>query len=211
MQHWPVQTPTTGVLHQGRPGSLGESASTSGVDSYSRPESSAVSDVWLHLMLGYSIFTIESHTDCSICSPVTDMFIHEIRAEESSFPENVEEPSSRFWLARAIAEATAEKIKAEGYENEWRADKYVLHGPLIRKHKKESFDFGTSACHVKQCNSVRPSFVLEAHREDVATDLMYVYIPMGLERPHQSSVFSRFFSHELASCYLAVASESSWV
>ena len=46
---------------------------------------------------------------------------------------------------------------------------------------------------MKQCNSVRPAFVLEAHREDVATELMYVYIPMGLERPHQSSVFSRFF------------------
>ena len=39
---------------------------------------------------------------------------------------------------------------------------------------------------------------------------MYVYIPMGLERQHevQSSVLARFCSHELASCYLAVASES---
>ena len=63
---------------------------------------------------------------------------------------------------------------------------------------------------MKQCNSVRPAFVLEAHREDVVTELMYVYIPMGLERQHdvQSSVLARFCSHELASCYLAVASES---
>ena len=62
---------------------------------------------------------------------------------------------------------------------------------------------------MKQCNSVRPAFVLEAHREDVVTELMYVYIPMGLERQHyvQSSVLARFCSHELASCYLAVASE----
>ena len=38
---------------------------------------------------------------------------------------------------------------------------------------------------------------------------MYVYIPMGLERQHdiQSSVLARFGSHELASCFLAVASE----
>ena len=62
---------------------------------------------------------------------------------------------------------------------------------------------------MKQCNSVRPAFVLEAHREDVVTELMYVYIPMGRERQHhiQSSVLARFCSHELASCYLAVASE----
>ena len=62
---------------------------------------------------------------------------------------------------------------------------------------------------MKQCNSVRPAFVWEAHRDDVVTELMYIYIPMGLERQHriQSSVLARFCSHELASCYLAVASE----
>ena len=62
---------------------------------------------------------------------------------------------------------------------------------------------------MKQCNSVRPAFVLEAHREDVVTELMYLYIPMGLERQHKipSSALARFGSHELAFRFLAVASE----
>ena len=76
-----------------------------------------------------------------------------------------------------------------------------MHGP--------SFDFGAEVCYVKQCNSVRPAFVLEAAGEDVVFAMMCVYIPMGLERQHdiQSSVLARFGSHELASCFLAVASE----
>ena len=39
--------------------------------------------------------------------------------------------------------------------------------------------------------------------------LMYVYVPMGLEREFemQGSVLARFGSHELASCFIAVANE----
>ena len=60
---------------------------------------------------------------------------------------------------------------------------------------------------MKQCNSVRPAFVLEAHREDVVTELMYVYIPIGARASTSELGIRSFFSHELASCYLAVASE----
>ena len=65
-------------------------------------------------------------------------------------------------------------------------------------------------CIRDRCNSVRPAFVLEAHRANVVVKLMYVYIPMGLERElgKQGSVLARFGSHELASCFLAVASEN---
>ena len=54
---------------------------------------------------------------------------------------------------------------------------------------------------------MRPAFVLEATRGDTVIDLMYVYIPMGLEREYkiQQSVLARFYSHELAACYLGVA------
>ena len=135
--------------------------------------------------------------------------IDEVFDEVGSISENVRDQCSPFWLARAISEATAAKFRSEGYEEKWRSDRFELHGPLKRNHKEESFDFGAEACYVKQCNSVRPAFVLEAHREDVVIELMYVYIPMGLERQHdiQSSVLARFCSHELASCFLAVASE----
>ena len=80
---------------------------------------------------------------------------------------------------------------------------------MKKNHKVEAFDFGAEACYVKQCNSVRPAFVLEAHGKEEVIQLMYVYIPLGLERQHdiQCSVLARFGSHELASCFLAVASE----
>ena len=83
----------------------------------------------------------------------------------------------------------------------------MLRGPLKTNHKKESFDFGEEACYVKQCDSVQAAFVLEAHREDVVIQLIYVYVPMGLEREFemQGSVLARFGSHELASCFFAVA------
>ena len=102
-----------------------------------------------------------------------------------------------------------EKIKWASYEETWRKDTFELHGPFKENHKEESLDFGVEACYVKQCNSVRPAFVLEATRGDVVVQLMYVYIPMGLERQHeiQSTALARFGSHELAYCFLAVASE----
>ena len=70
-------------------------------------------------------------------------------------------------------------------------------------------DIGAEACYVKHCRSVRPAFVLEAHKVDEVIDLMYIYVPMGLERESalQGSILARFCSHELASCFLEVASE----
>ena len=89
--------------------------------------------------------------------------------------------------------------------------KFDLHDPLKKKnkHKEGSFDYGAEACYVKQCNSVRPAFVLESQRQCVVIQLMHVYIPMGIERQHdiQSSVIARFCSHEMASSYLEIASE----
>ena len=63
--------------------------------------------------------------------------------------------------------------------------------------------------YVKQCNSVRPAFVLEAARADTVVDLMYLYIPMGLERQAkiQQSVLGRFCCHKLAWCFLKVAND----
>ena len=54
-----------------------------------------------------------------------------------------------------------------------------------------------------------PAFVLRAHKVDEVIDLMYIYVPMGLERESalQGSMLARFCSHELASCFLEVASE----
>ena len=126
-----------------------------------------------------------------------------------AFPIGVRDKASPFWLARALAEAAFEIFKSEDYGEEWLSQNFELQGPLKINHKEESFDFGAEACYVKHSNSLRPAFVVEAHREDVVTQLMYVYIPMGLEREHemQGSVLARFCSHELASCYLAVASE----
>ena len=80
---------------------------------------------------------------------------------------------------------------------------------MKKNHKEESYDIGTEACYVKQCGTVRPAFVWEAHRDSEITQLMYVYIPIGLEREHeiQGSVLARFGSHQLATCFLAVANE----
>ena len=99
--------------------------------------------------------------------------------------------------------------KSLGFANGWRANGFDLHGPVKRNHKEESLDIGAEACYVKHCGSVRPAFVLEAHRENELVDLMYIYVPMGLERESvlQSSILARFRSHELASCFLEVANE----
>ena len=67
-----------------------------------------------------------------------------------------------------------EKFKSEGYEENWRADRFELDGPFKRNHKEESFDFGAEACYVKQCKSARPAFVLEATRDDAVIQLIYV-------------------------------------
>ena len=84
-----------------------------------------------------------------------------------------------------------------------------MHGPFKKNHKEESYDIGQEACYVKQCGSVRPAFVLEAHRDSEVIELMYVYVPMGLEREYeiQRSVLARFGDHKVAICFLSVASE----
>ena len=99
--------------------------------------------------------------------------------------------------------------KSLGFANGWRANGFDLHGPVKRNHKEESLDIGAEACYVKHCGSVRPAFVLEAHRENELVDLMYIYVPMGLERESalQGSILARFRSHELASCFLKVSNE----
>ena len=106
----------------------------------------------------------------------------EVLEEVGTILDDVVEPNSPFCLARAIIEATANKFKSEGYEEKWLSEWYVLRGPLKKNHKKESFDFGEEACYVKQCDSVRPAFVFEAHRQDVVVELMYVYVPMDPDR-----------------------------
>jgi len=101
------------------------------------------------------------------------------------------------------------KKHALGFADEWRANGFELQGPLKKNHKEEALDIGAEACYVKHCRSVRPAFVLEAHKVDEVIDLMYIYVPMGLERESalQGSILARFCSHELASCFLEVASE----
>lgn len=181
----------------------------SATDADARPESSAVFDVWKELVLHCSTVTIESHKHASINIPFSHFLLDKVFEDISLISENVQEPQSPFWLARALAEATAEKFKTEAFANTWISSEFQLIGPFKKNHKEESYDIGQEACYVKQCNEMRPAFVLEAHRESEVIELMYVYVPMGLEREHeiQGSVRARFGLHEVAVCFLATANE----
>ena len=107
-------------------------------DAYARPEAEAVFRFWEHFMLGCSTVTIESHKNCCICLPFANLCLEEVlEAEDSeaedSIPMDFEQPTSPFWLARAMAEAAVEKFKWEGYEETWREDNFELHGPFQKE------------------------------------------------------------------------------
>jgi len=99
------------------------------------------------------------------------------------------------------------RLRDHGYTTKWEEQGFDLCGPVTRNHKEESYNLGVEACYVKHCGSVRPAYVLEASRHGEVQELMHIYIPMGLERQHelQSSILGRFRSHELAACFLSVA------
>ena len=77
-----------------------------------------------------------------------------------------------------------------------------------KNHKEETYGSGDEQCFVKQCGSLRQAFVYEDIKDNESIELMHCYIPMGLDRQHetQSSILCRFSDLELAACYLSAAS-----
>ena len=84
------------------------------METYARPEAKAVFQFWKTLMMDCCIVSIESHKDCSICLAFAHLCLEKVCWAAGSFGDDVLEPTSPFWLARAIAEATAEKFKSDG-------------------------------------------------------------------------------------------------
>ena len=160
-------------------------------------------------MLHSGTVTLQSSQHCTVCLPFIHFLLEDVYEAVGSINDDVENPREAAWLARALAEATAEKFRSDAAAADIRTGGLEIYGPFKKNHKEESFDLGTEACYVKQCASVRPAFVLEAQNEDTTRELMYLYTPMGLEREHdmQGSVLGRFGSYAVAACFLQVASE----
>ena len=62
--------------------------------------------------------------------PFTNLFIEKYLLQLAPSASDISDPTSACWLARALAEATADKFRMEKYDDTWRADGYELVGPF---------------------------------------------------------------------------------